>query len=134
MLSKKQDIRHLEPLVETLLARSPGKLDRQAALDRDISSAAGAPPELAPEQFAKQSPEQLPEHRLNAFSGYRGRRFKAALLLMAIWSVTGILHLVDWGIGVGAFGAIVLGFTAGGRSPFPSRDRRAQRQTERARC
>jgi len=45
---------------------------------------------------------------LSTYSGYQGRRSKAALLLLGVWGVTLALHYVAWGIWVGVVFAVIL--------------------------
>ncbi len=103
MLSNNQATRDVKPLIETLvgqrLVENAAEIfpDLSAGIDRD-----------QPETLSPESDAPL-DHLLNSFAGYRGRRLKAALLLATVWIVTGSLHFVSWGIGVGAIGAIVLG-------------------------
>jgi 1,2-diacylglycerol 3-beta-glucosyltransferase len=103
MLSNNQAMRDVEPLINTLVGQ------------RLVEEAAETFPDLLtgadhdrPIVNPSTSEAQL-DHLLNSFAGYRGRRLKAALLLAVVWMVTGLLHLVSWGIGVGAIGALILG-------------------------
>ncbi len=103
MLSENQATRDVEPLIQTLVGQR--LVENAAEIFPDLSSGIDRDrQEVAP------STSGVPlDHLLNSFVGYRGRRLKAALLLAAVWIVTGSLHLVSWGIGVGAIGALILG-------------------------
>jgi len=146
MLSKQQDTRPSEPLIETLLARSA--VDDTTLSDRLTPPAARSAPvdsadlvdssdssdssDSANSANSANSASSTAEHQLNAFSGYRGRRLKAALLLAAIWGLTVALHLVDWGIGVGAIGAIVLGIHGWRTIAVPESESSALRSSGRS--
>jgi 1,2-diacylglycerol 3-beta-glucosyltransferase len=116
MLSENRATRDLEPLIETLVGQRPAeKTVRTFPEASSPDTSPGTSPGVDRENLEDLLPSSSDplsdplDHLLNSFAGYRGRRLKSALLLSAVWSVTGALHLVSWGLGVGAIGAIVLG-------------------------
>ena len=123
MLSKTRSTRNIKPLIETLVGEHLVEKTTQPFLDQsspempDRSEGSLRPTDLTESTEADREALEalLPasgetfEYLLNSFAGYRGRRLKSALLLTTVWSVTGALHLVSWGIGIGAIGAIILG-------------------------
>ena len=103
MLSNNQATRDAKPLIEALVGQR--LVEHAAEVFPDLSAGVDRDPS---ETFTPSTGDPF-DHLLNSFAGYRGRRLKAALLLAMVWVVTGSLHAVSWGIGVGAIGAIVLG-------------------------
>jgi 1,2-diacylglycerol 3-beta-glucosyltransferase len=103
MLSNNQAMRDVEPLINTLV----GQRLVEEATNTDRDPLTGSDHDRQDVDLSTLDAHL--DHVLNSFVGYRGRRLKAALLLALVWIVTGLLHWVSWGIGVGAIGALILG-------------------------